>query len=768
MSWALVVNDNFSRANTSPGGAGTTAGAGNGWVDVHGGVFQIVSNQLKGTGDGIDNNSWSRDFLLRPSSENHADQQIISTIPVGAPSSAGYWNIHRYNNLGTQSYYAILYDPGTPKIQVYAINGTSPTQIGSNIGAGYNSGHSYSWTTSVTGGVTPVISWVLTDITTSTVVSSGSVTDSSAVGPLGSGQYGVVANSPSSSSGVILWSNIATYYQSTATISVLPSSVMASTVGNSLAIIGTGTSFSGTPFAASGGTITAQSVTSSTSATLTYSAPSSAGTVTLTDTGSSATTPLTINAVPATDFTLTPSSLSATVGSPTSNYTVTPNATPSTSTTIALTDGGAGGTFLPMSLIFTTSTSQTFTYTPAFAGTKTLTATASGGLTNTHTASCVASTGPVTLSVTDANWFFSPYNWYFSGSSYAAASAPGAYFKIKFSATSGDSAVLNVQVSQIPSTMPKVRWSLDGGVFTVASLSGTTLSLATGLTMGNHTIELYLMATQGGAGWSSLTNVLWVTGLTIGAGASSVSQTLSSKRALFYGDSITQGTCSTGNATQGVAGDDSILSYAAYLGIALGAEYGALGYTGEGYTIASAGGAGPPALFTPGNDANSSWNKYWAGNSRLTAGIFSPVPDYIFVVLGRNDYNQSGSGVTAAVSGFLTAARTAAPSAWIFIVIPFDGSCRSVITAGFNNYRMLLVDTKAALLDTQTDVDFNLSLSQGGDLVPTFGSIDGTHPNYQLHGILGARVATLAQTAITSASNSNSLTNPSHQLKRAR
>ncbi len=99
----------------------------------------------------------------------------------------------------------------------------------------------------------------------------------------------------------------------------------------------------------------------------------------------------TTSAGSATDFTFTPSSQSTNVGVPTGNYTITPNGVPSSSTAIALSDGANGGTFIPLSLTFTTATPQTFTYTPSASDpteTLTLTATASGGFSATHTASC--------------------------------------------------------------------------------------------------------------------------------------------------------------------------------------------------------------------------------------------------------------------------------------------------------------------------------------------------------------------------------------------
>lgn len=97
----------------------------------------------------------------------------------------------------------------------------------------------------------------------------------------------------------------------------------------------------------------------------------------------------------ATDFTFTPSSLTTTVGVATGNYTITPNAVPSATTFISLTDAGQGGTFTPPSpLTFDDATAQTFTYTPAVSGTVPLTATATGGFTTSHGANAVSNPPP--------------------------------------------------------------------------------------------------------------------------------------------------------------------------------------------------------------------------------------------------------------------------------------------------------------------------------------------------------------------------------------
>jgi hypothetical protein len=79
-----------------------------------------------------------------------------------------------------------------------------------------------------------------------------------------------------------------------------------------------------------------------------------------------------------------------------------------------------------------------------------------------------------------------------------------------------------------------------------------------------------------------------------------------------------------------------------------------------------------------------------------------------------------------------------------------------VIMDGFTTYQTATPDTKAVLLDTHTDADFNLSLSSGGSIVSTAGSADGTHPDSRLHGVLAAELAKLAQAAISGFSGGTS------------
>jgi hypothetical protein len=70
------------------------------------------------------------------------------------------------------------------------------------------------------------------------------------------------------------------------------------------------------------------------------------------------------------------------VGSPSTNFTVGANGTISSSHVVTPSDGGGGGTFTPTSVTISSGTpTQTFTYTPASSGAKTISATDAGGYT---------------------------------------------------------------------------------------------------------------------------------------------------------------------------------------------------------------------------------------------------------------------------------------------------------------------------------------------------------------------------------------------------
>lgn len=836
-TWHQVIDDNFSHANTSTGSAGTTTGVPTqgGWIDNEGGVWSIQSNEAHGVAEGT--NSWQRDHLLRPTSENVLDERIVTTQDTNASGGSGGagdapWPLLRHQSGGAA--YIVTLSSGQPRF--YSITSSGQTLLGCTGSFTYTSGDTYTYDFSAVGAAPTALTITVTNVTTSTQAYTCTINDSTA-GLQQAGQMGVtmdagttasiahattysdatLAVSPTSvtvsttgnsltltgtgtnwgsgtpgtptftaSCGTITAQTVSSATAATltytapgsagsctlsdaadavtatltinasATLSVSPTSVTASTTGNTLTLTGTSTSWSaGTPgsptFTASGGTITAQSVSSTTAATLTYTAPGSAGTVTLTDPSTSATATLTINAAGATDFTFTPSSQTTADGVATGNFTITPNATPSSSTTISFSASVGGGTFTPSSLTFTTATAQTFTYTPAGSAATpiTLTATASGGFSASHTATVNTTS---TIAVNDGNWFWSPYGWDVSGSTSALSQDFGAYFKVGFTGTQVQvtfdvSALTGASVAS--GNYPYVRWSIDNGAFATYQLtsSTTTHTLATGLASGTHQL---VMVYYGAAGisldfWTTPVMQVKIDGLVVDGGAASAAPTLRTKRCLFYGDSITQGQWSLGSSGA-TPPHDATLSHTAGVAAALGCEYGNIGYGGTGWTTTA---SNVPPIFTAGNDTNSSWDKYFAGTSRLVSGALSPAPDYVFVNEGTNDGGASDATVETEIEGFLPALRTAAPGAWIFLEVPFNGQKRTALTVAYGAYEAV-PDAKAKLIDLGTDADFSTSFDcTVNGVTGTFAApLDCYHPAYWMNVQLGAMLAQKAQADI--------------------
>jgi lysophospholipase L1-like esterase len=438
------------------------------------------------------------------------------------------------------------------------------------------------------------------------------------------------------------------------------------------------------------------------------------------------------------------------------------NGTLSSNETIALSDGGAGGTFSPTSLTFTSNnagTPQSFTYTPASAGTFTVSGTGSGNFSALASCQVTGTTGPVTVHVNDGNLAWSPYNWRVAGSSYACSVNPGAYVRLGFS---GTSLKMNLNISGYASAFtggvsyyPVLRWSVDNGPMTTHQIGSgdSQITIASSLSSGSHTFYLEIVSNdQGVDRWGTSSadpaSAVFVQSFVLDAGASTIAPTLGSKRIIIFGDSITEGVKVLGNlsnANSDAVNNDGGLSYAAFLGRAFGAEYGQIGYGGLGWIVPSSGSSPPGAVpfFTPGNDTNSSWNKYSAAASRLTSGLFSPAPDIIFVMLGANDRAQSGSSVTASVQAALPALRAAAgTNCWIFLINEtINPNMSAYILTGYDAYQTSTPDAKCKIIETGIAASGMFSFTSGA----TQYASDGIHPSYYFSGYMAAAIADLAQ-----------------------
>ncbi len=269
MTWTVVVSDNFTRANTSPGGAGTTTGAGNGWIDNAGGIWQISSNTLLGTS--ASTTGYTNETLLRPTTEDAVGARITCSF-VGNPT-ADFGSGLRVQTGG--DYY--LCEASTTQLFIYKVISGTPTALATvALSTATVTGDAYTLDFYVSGTSPTSLSATLTNNTTSTVIGTATASDSSATLQV-TGTYALVIWSSNGSAQTVNYTQATTYTGSptTATITLTPTSIVGGTTGNVITVTGSGTTFSGTPFTLSGGLgalITAQTVSSTTAGTVTISA----------------------------------------------------------------------------------------------------------------------------------------------------------------------------------------------------------------------------------------------------------------------------------------------------------------------------------------------------------------------------------------------------------------------------------------------------------------------------------------------------------------
>lgn len=371
--------------------------------------------------------------------------------------------------------------------------------------------------------------------------------------------------------------------------------------------------------------------------------------------------------------------------------------------------------------------------------------------TSLYNASITGATSTINIPVTDANWFHSPYTTWSDGagslqannvkgsSTIAAYVTQGAYGHVKVSATGN--VALDVDVSRLVTAgvgsthYPIVSYSLDGGAWTDVQLtsSSTAVDALVAGSVATHDLRYrYKADWQGTDKWTGIgspaipADALVVTNLTVDTGASTVALTNRPKRAIFYGDSITDGLMAANNSGLPGGNDACTFNFTTQIASALNAEFGVFGHGGTGYEVAS-GSAGAPNF-------PSSWNLQFSGASLLTSGTFTVQPDYIFVFHGTN-----GSTSQADVAGIITSLRTAAPSAKIFFVYPPTSTNANAAT-------------DAAIAAASADKSlFELKPAQS-----IYDTADGTHLTYTGEVDYGPRVIQLMQAAIGGSGGGNS------------
>jgi hypothetical protein len=280
----------------------------------------------------------------------------------------------------------------------------------------------------------------------------------------------------------------------------------------------------------------------------------------------------------------------------------------------------------------------------------------------------------------------------------------------------------------------------DGGI-TIQGLAGN----------GEHQLTVYLRNSRQTARWNGA-NAFTVTGLSVEDGAVPVAAPPLRPYALFIGDSITEGILADDGR------DSNLRDYSFLVGQGLkqaGYDYAvsACGYSGWLRRGDAQGDV--PAYYSVRNgvydDSASRWNRIDAKTSLLdSAGHLSAYGERgqePAAVIFNYMVNDAGSAapladVRASVIGSLSALRTAAPNAWIMVVVPQGLASTRVYPRGGPYIAGLRDAVEAYVAAHPTDrrvavVDLGVGVANAL-ASPAYGG--GVHPNSAGHAFTAAHL----------------------------
>lgn len=463
-------------------------------------------------------------------------------------------------------------------------------------------------------------------------------------------------------------------------------------------------------------------------ATFTYT-PNSAGAKTLSFTNNGslsnpANKTYTGTVATAISFSVSPSAGYVSVAS--SNFTVTVNDVLLSTVRVTFSDSGGGGSFTPAYVDLSSgTTSASATYTPATAGTKTITTTNNGSLSN-PSASYTANTPPLTVDLNDTKLVWSKSNWdtltpgtFGVGLLSKQTKCTGAYVRFKFTGATGLSITFD-EAGLSPTDM-KLKLVLNGSVtyFNVTS-STATVSLGGTLSSGT-TYEAFLQVIGSSPGsstgrWngsgSSPTSVCRINAITLNSG-SLLQASAKADWMAFDGDSISEAIAAQSDVI--MYANEKVLAYSVFAAEALGVEYGCHGMGGQGWGLAGNGGV---------PNYPTAWKYHTTGRLRDFTGCKA-----LCINMGTND-----SG-TVQIGSFLADVRaTLGAGVWILIILPFGGYKRSDLIYEVNSFVANTGDAYVKVVDISSRLPASAFLSG-------YLTTDGIHPNMIGHSLAGSMLA---------------------------
>lgn len=356
----------------------------------------------------------------------------------------------------------------------------------------------------------------------------------------------------------------------------------------------------------------------------------------------------------------------------------------------------------------------------------------------------------VVVGMNDASIVLSPHTWRqgAGGATTVQTWNTGAYARIYF--TGATALQLNMTCGTEAGT-GLLRYQFDQGpISDLINITNGPTTIQTPDT-GAHVLWVYHDYAGSTDRWNA-NGFLGITSIALSTGATTdpAHVVRRTKNVLMWGDSIGEGFLANdlvGSSPQSTVafGWTFILGQALF---ALGYEYGIVASGGQGYTQT---GTGVPPLFTPGNDAQSTWNKYDANTSRLNgSGQFAIQPDVIIEAMGTNDSRGAASGPSfqALLVQFYQALRVACPRAMILKVIPYGGYGRSDYLAFLATWG----DQNARAIDLSIDARMQAT-GQGSY---TYNDVNHLHPGVWGHSNIVSLIGTKVVNTVSSGTGSSS------------
>jgi lysophospholipase L1-like esterase len=234
--------------------------------------------------------------------------------------------------------------------------------------------------------------------------------------------------------------------------------------------------------------------------------------------------------------------------------------------------------------------------------------------------------------------------------------------------------------------------------------------------------------------WQASTVHLRLAGFELDDGGSLLNCPIKTKKAIGFGDSITEGVANEGSGPyySNLMSNNARATWLPLVCNALDCEYGQLGTGGQGMV--------KPIEIPP---LPQTWDHYDEKTSRLTDGLLTPEPDYIFCAMGTNDHRVIRGEIEMLPIGeqyvqWLADVRKACPHAKIFCIVPplgwHDKEIIEAVAA-----RNKAGDANVHLIDTAPLKSY-FSVKNPTQLAP-----DGVHPSVFGNAMLGAFIAAETQ-----------------------